>query len=175
MTRAIFSIGADLLALNDLLDETGGELTTPEADTAVSAWLAELHTEQAAKLDGYVGLIRTLEMEASAATAEAEQYAKKAGTRTNRVKWLKRRMKDHLEATGQLKATTVTGRVLAIQKNGGVFPLDLAETLRPDDLEERFRKVTVTIDTDAVRKALETGEAVPGACLRERGTHLRIR
>jgi hypothetical protein len=173
--KTLFNIGAELIALNDLLDEIGGDVSEPAVELAVTAWFGELEAEQGAKLDNYIGLIRTLEMEAHAAGEEADRYTAIEEARANRAAWLKDRLKAHLEATGQPKATTVSGRVVAVQKNGGKKPLGLADDLRIDDLDERFRRVVVSADTDAIRKALEAGEVIEGATLREPGTHLRIR
>ena len=44
-----------------------------------------LEAEQAAKLDAYVGLLKTLRMEAVAAKAEKEQWAAKEKARTARA------------------------------------------------------------------------------------------
>lgn len=170
----LFDIGEDLMALSDLLDESGGEIT-PENEPIFDAFFAELQNDQALKLDGYVGLIKTIEGEAAVAKATAEQFQMKARTRENSVKRLKDRIKLFMENTRQQKATSAKGFVLAIQNNGGKTPLDIDESTRPESVPEKFQRVTVTIDADKVREALEAGEELSFARLQPRGSHLRIR
>jgi hypothetical protein len=174
MPRPLYSIGSDLIALNDLLDSTGGEIT-PDAEAELTAWMDSLAQEESAKLDSYVNLIRQNEMEASACQAEAEEWAKRAQVRDNRVKWLKARLKLHLEATGRTKVQTETGRVVAIQANGGVTPLILVEGIEPRQLPPEFVHVTVAADPVKIRAALNAGLELAFAHYGERGSHLRIR
>lgn len=169
----LFDIGADLLALSDLLDESNGEIT-PENEPIIEAFFAELENDQAVKLDGYVGLIKTIEGEAVVAKATAEQFTMKARSRENAAKRLKDRVKMYLEATKQPKAVTEKGFTLAVTNNGGKQPLDV-DDVRIEDVPERFRKVTVTIDNEKIREAIEAGEELSFARLQPRGNHLRIR
>lgn len=173
MTRTLFAISEDLLALDHLLEELGGDVSDPAVDAAITAWMTELGADESLKFDGYVNYIRQLEMEAAAAQAEANDYAERAQTRRNRVAWLKSRVKDHLEATGRKKAGTATGRTLAIQANGGMTPILWAETIDIEAVPENLTKRV--LDTEAVRFELEAGRELPIARLGKRGTHLRIR
>jgi hypothetical protein len=84
---------------------------------------------------------------------------------------------------------------LAIQNNGGVRPLTIAQ---PDMVPEDYLVTHVPINvsclnylnkitgldlrgttpepwTKAIREALERGEGVPGCRLEERGRHLRVK
>ncbi len=171
--KSLYEIGADLLALAEVLDACDGDLSKCETD--VLAWIERAEGEQSEKLDRYIGLIRQLEMESAAAKAEADQWAAKSKTRGNTADFLKARLKAHLEATGQAKAVTATGRVVAIQKNGGALPLKLALAIDLATVPTAFVRVTTDLDRDAVRKALEAGDVLDFASLGERGTQLRIR
>ncbi len=175
MTRPLFEIMPDLLALNELFEAEGGELGSPEIEAAFVEWTTTLASEEGVKLDGYCGLIRTLEGEEAVAKAEAEQFAMKARARANRVKWLKERMRQYLEMTGRSKAGTATGRTIAIQANGGKQPLFINPTTDPKTLPVEYQRVRVEVDTDAVREALDGGADLPFAKLESRGSHLRIR
>jgi len=175
MARTLFAISDDLLALNDLLEQLDGDVTNPEVDAAVTKWFAELANDESKKLDGYAGYIKQMEMESVAAKAESEQWAAKARTRDNRVKWLKERVKVYLELTGRTKATTETGRVFAIQNNGGVVPLIINEGTDPRSIEPQFQKVTYSFDSEAIREAIADGKELPWAHLDKRGTHLRLK
>ncbi len=170
--KSLYEIGADLLALAEVLDACDGDLSKCETD--VLAWIERAEGEQSEKLDRYIGLIRQLEMESSAAKAEADQWAAKAKTRGNTADFLKARLKAHLEATGQAKAVTATGRVVAIQRNGGISPL-IVDPVDLADVPTDFVKVRQEIDREAIRKALELGVTMTFARLGERGTQLRIR
>lgn len=171
--RTLFNIGDDLRALADLMDEC--EELSPEVDAAITAWFNELSADEAAKLDGYVGLIRTWEMEAAAAYAEAEQYEAKARVRANRAARLKDRLKWYLESTGRKKVETATKRTIAIQANGGPVPVMLADSIDPSTIPDDLAIVRRTIDTEAVRQFLLAGGTLDFAALGFRGTHLRIR
>lgn len=171
----LFDIGDDIRTLDSLLEEVGGELSDPRVEEAWAVMAAELAENEAAKLDGYVNWMRTLEMEAAAARAEAEQYEAKANSRENRIKWLKDRLKNHLEGTGRTKVETATRRVLSIQRNGGAEPVKLVDNLDPATLPDDLAIVKRSPDMDAIRKRLQAGFTLVFATLGERGTHLRIR
>lgn len=172
--QTLYDISSDLMALRELLDESGGELT-PETEPIFDQFFAELTAAQGEKLDGYIGLIRQFEMESATAKAESEQWGKKAQAKWQAVARLKDRLKMFLELTGQQKVQTERGRTVAIQANGGNVPVRLAFVIDLDTVPDRFKKVKVEIDTDAVREALQAGEVLDFASLGERGTHLRIR
>ena len=171
----LYAIGEDLLALDALLEERDGDITDPDVAAAIDAWAAELTANLAVKLDSCVGYIRTLEMEEAAAKAEAEQWQHKAASRAKRRDLFKARVKSILEATGQTKVTTATGRVVAVQANGGNPPVIYADPLDPAKVPDEYCIVRRTIDNAAVLAALKEGETLPFAHLGERGSHLRIR
>lgn len=174
-TRRLFDIGADLQAWHNLLDETGGDISDPAVAAAIEAWFAEVARDEAVKLDGYCNLIKLLDSEAAVARAEAEEYAKRAQVRENRVKWLKNRMKDYLTATGRTKAQTATGRTVAVQKNGGKLPLAIDAAATPETVPVEYVRVVQSINTEAVRAALEAGQELAFAKLMPADYHLRIR
>lgn len=172
--QTLFEIGDDLIALDNLLDETGGELANPEVETAISTWFAELAQAESTKLAGYVGYIRQLDMEMEAAKQFAAHFTAKAKTRENRTRWLKDRMKDYLAQTNRTKVQTADGQTIAVQKNGGKAPIE-HDVVDPNELPDRFTKTIRQADNDAIRAALESGESLGFARLLPVGTHLRIR
>ena len=176
--RSLYEIGGDVLALNDLLEELEGDLSRAgELEPAVEAWLDGLATEQATKLDSYAGLIRTLEMESAAAKAEAEQWAHKARSRQARADYLTERLKQYMEATGQLKLQSATGRRLSVVKNGGKAPLVIDETkVKPADVPAEYqRQPPPEFARDKIRETLEAGGKLEWAAIGERGTRLTIK
>ena len=173
---SLYQITDDLIRLNELLEEVEGDMSRlGEMEPAVTAWLERLEQDQGAKLDSYIGLLRTLEMEAAAARAEREQWAAKERSRTARAEYLKARLLRHLEATGQAKVTTASGRVVSVVKNGGVSPLEIKPGTDPAALPGEYVRTVLSIDKEAVRKALEAGEVLDFAELLPRGTSLRVK
>ena len=171
--RPLYAIRADVLAISDILEEAEGDLSA--CTPALELWLAALENEQAEKLDSFIDLIKTLRMEAVAAKAEKDQWAAKEKARTNRADYLERMLREHLEATGQRKVTTATGRTVAVVANGGKPPVVYAEAVDPAAVPEEFRRVKTEIDTQRVQLFLESGGSLPFARLGERGSHLRVR
>jgi hypothetical protein len=174
--RSVFEIGADLMALAELMDEAGGDggELAPEAALELDRWVAELETDQARKLDGYAGLLRHLESQAAVARATAEQFQRKAQARENQVKRLKQRLLDYLEATGQKKATSLSGWDFCVTPNGGQAPLEI-DAVPLDGLPREFLTVVTAVNKEAVRRELAGGLTLSWARLGGRGRHLRIR
>jgi hypothetical protein len=171
----ILDISADMIALHELLTEIGGDVSDEQIDATITTWLTENDTNDIVKLDSYVNVIKMLESEAELATAEAKEYQQRATVRTKRVAWLKRRLMDHLAATGRTKATTATGRTIAIQSNGGKVPVRIDEEVDYSKLEPQFVRYQCSIDVDEVRKHLEGGGTLAFARLGEAGKHIRIK
>jgi hypothetical protein len=176
MARALYELTADLSRLNDLLDDVEGDLSRlGEMEPAVTAWFDAVGEEQAVKFDSFIHLIRLNQMEATAAKAEEEQYAAKRKARESRVRYLEAKLKAHLEATNQTKVQTASGRVVSIQKNGGVAPLEIKAGTDPEAIPAEYVRTVVEIDKAKVRAALEAGKELEFAELLPRGTSLRVK
>ncbi len=165
----LFQIGDELRAILELVDETGGELPP-----TLEQWFAEISQDEAAKIDSYYGLCKSLETEATVATAEAEQFQAKAKARTNAVKGLKDRMKLYLENQGRKEAVGTSGRKACVQANGGKVAMTMTVT-DPLQLPTAYQKITIVPDTEGIRSVLEGGGELEFAKLEPRGTHLRFR
>lgn len=171
----LYDLDRDYLALEELLLEAGPELDA-EAALAFDRLFADWTADSAEKAEGYYRIIRKLEMQASAAKAEAEQYAMMARVRTNAAARLKDRMKAHLEATGRKEIVTASGKKFVVQSNGGKLPLAVNDSLCDlDEINQDFVRVKKELDTEAVREHLESGCPLLWASLSPRGTSLRIR
>lgn len=176
MTRTLYAITDDLIRLNDLLDEIEGDLSRlGEMEPAVTAWLDAVAGEEAAKFDGYIGLFKEHDARAAAAKAEEEQWAAKRKAHEGRAAYLKLRLLRHLEATGQQKVTTASGRVVSVQRNGGVQPLEIKAGTDVESLPGEYVRVVKEINKVAVRQALEAGEVLCFAELLPRGVSLRVK
>lgn len=77
-----------------------------------------------------------------------------------------------MRAIGKTKFKTALFS-FGIQKNGGLQPISVK--VEPEELPERFQRVEVKVNNDAIRKALLNGEKLDFAQLEERGESLRIR
>jgi hypothetical protein len=107
------------------------------------------------------------------ATAARDQLDKKISTRQRTADWLKLRIKNYLDGTGQKKVLTNSGFAVTVVGNGGKKPMKLDDAAVPPE----FCKVIpeqIVPDKDAIRKALEAGQSLPFAELQERGTRLSI-
>lgn len=149
--RSLFELTEEFLALEALLEASGGELT-PE----VEAWReanAEAFTE---KVDALVWYAKTLKGDAEFYREQADELAHKAKVAENKIARLKEYAAVCLDRLG-VKA--VKGKVYAIayQKNGGLPPLRL---LTPDPLAFPESCRVVTLSNSAIRELL-TGGTLP--------------
>lgn len=172
--RSLLTISDDLLALDNLMEELGGDLSDPQVEAAIVGWFEHLGEERDKKIDNYCALIRELELRASVRKAEAERLAMRGRTDNNKVEFLKGRLKQFFEFHKLPKIETERFTV-AVQKNGGVLPLDIA--IPPEQLPEIYRVEVKQVKplTDVIRRELEAGRQIDGCTLGERGTSLRIR
>jgi len=176
ITRPLYAIRNDLLTLDEFLGMIEGDPSRlPEQERAITDYMAALETEQAEKLDSLIGYTRELRGRATAAKAEAEQWATRAKALAARADAIEAGLKAHLEATGQPKVTTASGRTVCVQKNGGVAPVILAEAIDPETIPAEFVRVKKEINLELVRLFLGTGGTLTFAQLGERGTRLVVK
>lgn len=183
MSKTLFEIGADLNALNDLLEETGGEVTDIEVEKAIDKWLSENRDNLAAKLDGYAHIIDRLEHSAGFWKNEAAYYGKEAArlkghvqTNEANIARLKRRLCEFFLFMGMQKIETPLHK-FSIQSNGGekplVYPTEWND--RPNLIPAEYQKTITILDKEKLRTALEMGQEIEGCKIGEPGYHLRIR
>ncbi len=193
MGCTLFDLSDDLLALEDLLEAAGGELT-PELEAAYEALLGDRGT-LTEKVDGYAALIAEITNRADVRKAEAKRLADLAKIDENKAKALKGRLKVFFDRHGLKDLQTKLHR-FSVVKSGGARQVVLPDDLDPASLSSAYAtpRVVYEIDKDALRAALEELETqtahlpeqqrgdvfehygVPrGAYLAERGTNLRIK
>lgn len=168
--RTLFSISDDLLKLNELLDECEGDA---QQQKLINQWLEHLGEERDAKLDNYSALIVELQARAEVRKAEAKRLMELVAADENRAKLLKERLKLFFETHG-LKSVETSRYKLNLAKNS-TRPLILDPDVSPTQLPEQYQKVTVEVNTTAIREALKQGEEIPFARFGEPGTHVRIK
>jgi hypothetical protein len=167
---SLYAIQNEIESLIDALLDGGG--TDMAANEALEAHLAGLDAALDEKAEAYASVIRSLELRARARKDEASRIRDLAEADEAVADRLKKRLKEAMEATGKTKIDTPRFK-LSVAGNGGKQPLVMEAEV--DDLPAEFRKVLVEADRDAIRAALEAGQAVPGCTLLPRGTSLRIK
>ena len=92
----------------------------------------------------------------------------------NLAQRLKDRLKGAMETTGRLKLATERFS-LSVAQNGGKQPLDVRCGVEDLPSWAVKRETVVTVDRDAIRLRLDSGESLDFASLMERGTRISIR
>lgn len=149
-------------ALRELLDRLDADPDTGEVDGEALAAYAEYTTAAAEKLEGTACYCRELKAEAEAIKAEEERLAKRRKALENKSERLKAYMMPALEAMGgKVKGVMAS---LRISKTQSVTVFDM------DALPDAFKRVVTKVDPDkmAIKKALKSGERIPGASIEER-------
>lgn len=175
-------ISEDLRALDDLLEEIGGDISEADAEAAIDQWLAENRANLNKKLDGYCTLIQKRLDSESGRKEEANRLLSLARHDGNAAKTLKERLlwffQQHPDLGGKVETDLYK---IAVAKNGGAAPVEVITSLSPQealgypDLKQ-FVRVTYSWDLTAIGQALRADQ-VPEDFAREgqRGEHLRIR
>ncbi len=174
LRRTLYAIGEDLLALEELLTELGGDVSDAELEAAIDAWFGALGAERDQKLDSYAALIREMEARAAARREEARRLTALAQVDDNAAKRLKARLLWFFQQHRIDEAIDTPRFRLKKCRAGGKLPLVLDPAAQPEDVEERFRQVTFSFDGDAVRAALDAGEELSFARYGERTEYVRI-
>ena len=153
----LYVITAELNAIITQLEELGGEIT-PELEQA----LAINEESFAAKSEDYGHAILNLKGMAAAAKAEKERLAALQKFYENTCNRLDNALKTAMVATGHDKVETPTMR-LSLRHTTATEVDDL------DALPAEYKttKVEVVADKTAIKKAIQSGEDVPGAHLVE--------
>ncbi len=176
MSITLYKITEEIERINDIMDRTNGDdaMMTDEDREAMAMFAEGLRTEAHGKADGYARAIRELDARATARRVEAREMGQLATASEQRADRLKRFLVQCMERIGerQLVGQTFT---LAVQRNGGATPVEVFGDT--DAMPDRFVKVKREPDRDAIRRALEQGDADAAnfAALGERGVSLRIR
>ena len=169
----LFEISDDLRALDQLLYESGGDITDPEVEQAISEWMESLDEDLTTKVDNYAALITEIEARAEARKKEADRLRDRAKVDANAAKSLKERLQFVFEQRG-LGKLECPRYVVGLRKHGGKLPVEV-DDVPAEELAPQYQRVRVDVDKNAIREALEKGEQLSFARLGERGQSLSIR
>lgn len=156
-TPTLYGITAELNDILAQLEELGGEIT-PELEQALA-----INEEQfVAKAEDYGHAILNLKGMAAAAKAEKERLAALQKFYENTQKRLTDALSNAMQVFGHDKVENATMRLsLRHTTSTEVDDLDAIP------MEYKTTKVEVLADKTAIKKAIQSGEAVPGAHLVE--------
>jgi hypothetical protein len=152
----LYDITADMAELLRLHAE--GEI---DDQTLADTLDAGLKDDEAAKLEQYAYVYRSLDAEADMIRAEESRLRAKRVAKENAAERLRERVQAHLVSTGQTKGkaglfswSLRTSRAVAILDEG--------------DLPMSVLRIKSEPDKTKIRELLDAGETVPGACIEER-------
>lgn len=155
--------GQDLGQLQTRVDQLLGNL-----DDTHSQWLE--------KIDGTLAIVQAKSDRVKNIQAEIDRLSAWRDREQKTIDWLRSNIQWAMVARGARKIETSHFK-LTIVRNGGKQGLQLIVPLEPEELPEKFQKVSIGLDSEALRSALEKNDPIATAIaqLKPRGEHLRIR
>lgn len=151
VSKSLFQIGSEMEALDQLLDEVGGDVTGEEE--TIAQWMEENADDLAKKIDGYAYYCEELEVRAEAIKEKQKDLQEARRALENRVERLKNHLQHFFEVNCMDGVEGKTRRA-QLQRAGGRYPVDIRVD-DPEQLPEQFRQREVTYrpDYDAILEA----------------------
>ena len=168
---SLYHISTEMQSILDAMLDGG--VDSPQAMAAMDEHLQGLEVALESKADAYAGVIRELELRATARTEEVKRIRALADADATLAQRLRERLRDVMAATGLTRIETPRFR-LAVQANGGRQPL-IIDPEGVNDLPVSLTRIVREPDKEAIRTVLESGDTIPGCTLLPRGTTLRIK
>jgi len=167
--KTLMQIVDDRRALDELLTETGGEISEEQVEQTVSKWMAEIRSNLAVKADSYEYKQKDLEAMIEQFKAHAKMFSSAAKSLDRVSDALKDRMK---HAMLEMDTKEIVGNIFKYKlSNSAPKVVILDETKIPATFCRE--KILVEVDKDAVKKAVLEGQEVGGVVL-EQGYTLRV-
>lgn len=164
----LYDLGRELVELEGLLEETGGELSDEELDRYLA-----LQDDEARKVDQLCDWIATLDSDVEYAKAqvlalevivanEKKRWQAQADRKTLTSARVQHRLKVHFQTVRNGEAlTTPSGRTIKLAKAGGkravTFPVEWEQD--PARAPEGFHRRKIELDKAAIRAAVEERDA----------------
>jgi len=165
----LLEITDNMVVLDDLIQECGGNMEDPQIEEAISTWISEMQDDLDNKVDNYAAFITELKARSATRKAEADRLAARARTDSSTAAFLGNRLKIALTELGIKKLETDRYRV-TVAGNGGKQPLDIH-----GEVPHEFSVVRLEPNKNKIREALENGKELDFAILQDRGNRLSIK
>lgn len=124
------------------------------------------------KAEGYSKIIKQFDADIDSINLEVARLTQRKKALENRKELLKGNLFNTMKTVGLAKIKTPLFTV-SIQKNGGKRSLVL--DVEPDKLPEKYQKITIAANNDALRELMGEAEMCEYCHLAEQGESLRIR
>ena len=173
---SLLDLDARLQELESLIDSIDSTEIPAELESAIAEILVErdeTNLDYLTKIDNIIGIIQDRKHWIKIRKLEIERLQKLIKADENTVQWLSDYLLNHLESK-DLKKVRTNRFNLSVATNGGKKPV-VIDDVSVDEIPQEYHKVSVSLDKQKIRKALESGEKLDFAHLEERGQHLRIR
>lgn len=173
MSLSLYEIGTEWQELEELLMESGGELSDELEER-----LGELMTTETEKINGYLAVRANLKMVAEGAKTESDRLSKRSKSAQNAIDRMESRLQGYMDARGINEVIADLGKIRLSQAS--TEPLELFEEVIPELIDETYRKVSYSVDKALLKKHLKEGTqeekhaAGIFAKLGERSKYLRI-
>ena len=185
--RTLLDIGDDMIALEEILTEVGGDVTDAQADEAIEAWFKEVGGDLEKKLDGYASLITEMLARSAARKAEADRMKALAYADANAADRLKKRI-DLFFTDRKIKKVETDRFKITQCKNGGSLSMEM-DVFEATKWPKDYQVTTITVDMEKVKAEIKARELKDGQSLcfgkgddeknyitlGHRGTHVRIK
>lgn len=168
---SLYEINSDYIALMNMLDE--GEYD----EQTIRDTLESIEGDFENKADNIAYIISELEGRIATRAKEVDRLIDANDSDKNKIEKLKKMLFSSMELRQMPKFETAYHK-FSIAKNGGSLPLVFRDGQpKGENVPDGFRKVKtdISVDTEAVRKALDAGEQLEWVKYGERGSSLRIK
>lgn len=163
--------GSHLYELTDEFRTLMAEIEAAEGEVEENQLdrIEELGLEVEIKAENIAMYCAELQATADSCKAEKQRLAAREQATNNRIARLKEYMKMNLEALGMSK---VKGDIFTVSVQQGREQAAITDEGR---VPKRFHKVSVSINKTELKKALKSGETIPGAELTRGNSFIIIR
>jgi hypothetical protein len=168
MSESLYALTSQYEALLEYADSTD-----PEDEQVFLDTLESITAEIGIKADNYAVVIHNIQGKREILKKEIDILQKKVEALDRNEASMKERMAETIRKVDPEKKT-IRGEIykFSLQKNGGKVGIEYKDGA---EIPEKFIRVVYEPDTDKIREALEGGEQLDFAKLKERGEHLVIR
>ncbi|MFY7883522.1 MAG: siphovirus Gp157 family protein [Dolichospermum sp.] len=146
----------EFINLQNILESLEGEEIPEELEATITEMLQQWDENKGKiddKIDGYVSLIRQLNNDAEQLEAKAKRLRERAEAERKKAEYLKHRLYQFLELTGQNKLKTTRNTVSLRQASQAPLIVKCDAKLLP----EEYQRVTVEPDKTAIKEAIKNG------------------